>query len=187
MTWIKLKNVGESATVVVHNLVDVRDDTLCLSTREGDLLYLPKGVALDLLRACGFGDEDGTVMYDSVVGARLHFSRVAPGVIGGAPHWMIQRLDAPASAAQLPAPIAAPIAAPIPHTPSKADTHMDTGTSEKFAKREDIHAAYESALLAALAIQRKIFKGKLAPKLTAESVAASAATMFIQYERNRCL
>ena len=133
--------------------------------------------------------------YDRVIGATLRFSKREPETAGGRPRWKIDRPLFAVDAVQV-----TPVQIngknidprnnmPLPHTPSKADMHMDSvpAPTDKRQKREDIHAAYESALVAALAIQKKIFKGKLAPKLSAESVAASAATMFIQYERNRCL
>ncbi len=160
----------------------MRDDTLRFSTDDGDDLYVPKGLAIGCLRAAGFGTPGVPLDYDEIVGATLDFSRLAPERAGGRPRWMIERTNA---LVRHPEPAA--VATPSPtYTPPK-DLHMDTGTKEKLAKREDLHAAYESALVTALQIQRKVFKGKLAPKVTAESVAASAATLFIQYERNRCL
>lgn len=186
MAWLKLPNVGDSVVFVIKQLGETNGtDSLCFSDTGGDLVYIPKAVALARLRDLGFAiPGTATVDFDRVIGTTLRFSKLAPEIVGGRPRWMIERETAHAEDIVIAPPR---IAAPAAHTHSDTERHMDTGTIDKQEKRQHIHAVYEEALVAALAIQKKIFKGKLAPKITAESVAASAATMFIQYERNRCL
>jgi hypothetical protein len=175
MTWIKLPNVGDSATVTIRQLGDVRDDTLAFSTTEGDMLYLPRAVALARLRDCGFTNGDGvTVNYDAVVGAQLVFAKIAPEIAGGRPRWMIERTKS---------------AVANTHTNGAApmdDLSKDV-LAQRDAKRAAIRDAYHLALAASLETQRTVLKGKGVPKPTAESIQAGAATLLIQYERNRCL
>ena len=175
MPWLKLPNVGDSATVTIKQLGDVRDDTLRFDTTEGDILYLPKPVALARLRECGgFTESNGVaVNYDAVIGAQLVFSKLAPERGGTRPRWMIERTKSE-----------------VPNTHTNGAAPMDDASAPRDTageKRDAIIEAYENALDAALTAQRKHFKGRGVPKPTAESVQAGAATILIQWERNRCL
>lgn len=179
MTWLKLPNVGDAVTVTIKTVGDIRDDTVGFSTTDGDILYLPKPVALARLRECGFAGENGvTVDYDRVSGAQLHFSKLAPEHGGTRPRWMIERPKAE-----------------VPNTHTNGAAPMDDATktatdgrlAERDAKREAINTAYLDALDLSLEGQRKILKGKGIPKPTAESVQAGAATILIQWEHQRCL
>lgn len=53
---------------------------------------------------------------------------------------------------------------------------------EKQTKRNNVLTSYEAALVASLEIQQAVL-----PNFTPESVQSGAATILIQWERNRCL
>lgn len=185
--WHKLPNVGDAVSFVVKQVGDTTaTDSLCFADASGDCVYVPKAIALMRLRECGgfaSGDES-EIDYNKVIGATLTFSKLAPSSVGGRPRWMISRYATPPKREDLAETATVLTSHSIHAEPPMIANAEPVAHTEK---REYINAVYEEALVTALAIQKRAFKGKLAPKVTAESVAASAATLFIQYERNRCL
>lgn len=94
MTWLKLSNVGDSATIVVRQLGTEKGRygmQVHFKGTNGDDIYVPEEIALEWLERCGFGASD-KLNFDVVIGATLRFERTAPPMEGDRPHWKIERV-----------------------------------------------------------------------------------------------
>lgn len=180
MTWIKLPNVGDTHDAVIrqcgYHAGKIGRPTVRFQTMNGDDLYVPVAEAHEALVRIFGGNAAGEPNYDDVIMQRLTFSRRKPASETDLPSWSIELLDAPHST---------------------GEGAMDNATRQAIgdvqrqdAAREKVNLAYIDALQKAFEIQSRIFapkKGKKIPVVTAESVQAGAATLLIQWERQRCL